>query len=521
MHFKSKRVLLIGVTLLAFTISSFASAAVRSTKTAYAKNELIIKYKPDTFRIKNVMAPFYQSMGVLNVKRLANSSASIVKGMEQWTLRDGVDLQDTLRKLNSHPMVEYAQPNYRLYVLPVYAKKEEVKSDPLEGMPGLPCFGPLKPPICDPTICITPNVPAGCTSEPLLPGVPGGGDGGGGGGTPPPANRPALQPAPAEVIPAIEDPDMNNIYGIGKIAAPTVWNTQKGSKEVIVAVVDTGIDYNHPDLAFNVWRNPNPTKGDDIGWDFIHNDGLPYADDASQGKLIGHGSHVSGTIGAVGGNGIGIAGINHRVSIMALKFLSAEGSGTTAGAIEAIDYAATHGARVMNNSWGGPAESEADNKALKDVFERAAANNVLAIIAAGNETVNNDDGSGGGMFGGGGKSYPAAFELENGISVAATDSSDRLASFSNFGVKTTHIAAPGVAIYSTISGNSYMKLDGTSMACPHVVGAAALIMAEHPNWDFRQVKKAILESADPISGLKGKVSTAGRLNVSKAITFRQ
>ena len=145
---------------------------------------------------------------------------------------------------------------------------------------------------------------------------------------------------------------------------------------MVVAVIDTGIDYNHEDLSFNVWRNPNPTKGDVVGFDFIHNDGIPYDDQ-------GHGSHCAGTIGAVGGNGVGVSGVNQRVSIMGVKFLSAEGSGTTEGAIQAIDYAVEHGAKVLSNSWGGP--SDGSNNALQDSIKRAQDKGVLFIAAAGND----------------------------------------------------------------------------------------------------------------------------------------
>jgi subtilisin family serine protease len=288
---------------------------------------------------------------------------------------------------------------------------------------------------------------------------------------------------------------------MAKIGATEAWKIFRGSKNFIVADIDTGVDYNHEDLAFNLWRNPDPSLANDIvGYDFIHNDGLPY-DDAE------HGTHTAGTIAAVGGNGKGTSGVAQRVSLMALKFISGEGSGTTADAIHAIDYAVQHGARVLNNSWGGQADNT--NQALNDAIVAAGKRGVLFIVAAGNDGVSNDDPSK--------ASFPAAFALDNIISVAATDSEDQLAYFSNFGIKTTQVAAPGMDVYSTIPGNAYEADSGTSMACPHVSGAAALLWARHPSWNYQKVRQVLLETVDPSPDLQGKVSTGGRINIEKAL----
>jgi subtilisin family serine protease len=249
-----------------------------------------------------------------------------------------------------------------------------------------------------------------------------------------------------------------------------------------------------------MWRNPNPTKNDLVGWDFVHNDGLPFDDNE-------HGTHTSGTIGAVGGNGVGVSGVSQFVSIMALKFLSGEGSGTSADAIRAIDYAIEHGAKVLSNSWGGKGD-DGGNKALQEAVERARAKDVLFIAAAGNDGTDND---------GSDPAFPAAFTNDNMISVAATDEKDDMAFFSNYGKKTTHVAAPGANIYSTIPGNKYASLSGTSMACPHVAGAAALIWSRHPDWNYTQVKKLLLDSVDVLPALQGKTVTGGRINILKAL----
>jgi subtilisin family serine protease len=248
-----------------------------------------------------------------------------------------------------------------------------------------------------------------------------------------------------------------------------------------------------------MWRNPNPKNNDVVGFDFVHNDGLPYDDH-------NHGTHASGTVGAVGGNGKGVSGVTQRVSLMGLKFLSAEGSGTTADAIRAIDYAIEHGAKVLSNSWGGKGED--NNRALYEAIERAKAKDVLFIAAAGNDGTDND---------GRDPSFPAAFDNDNLIAVAATDNSDKMAFFSNYGKVSTDLAAPGVNVWSSVRGNRYDKMSGTSMACPHVAGAAALIWSKNPTWNYKQVKEALMKSVDQVPSLAGKTVTGGRLNVLKAL----
>lgn len=304
------------------------------------------------------------------------------------------------------------------------------------------------------------------------------------------------------------DPSYGSLYGLTKISAPLAWDTTTGSSSMIVAVIDTGVDYNHPDLAANMWRNPREIPGngidddgngfaDDIyGWDFANNDNNPMDDN-------GHGTHVAGTIGAVGNNGIGIAGVNWNVKIMALKFLSANGSGALSNAVLALNYAVANGAKVSNNSYGGGGYFAAMDTAIANA--RAAGH--IFVAAAGNETNNNDARP----------SYPASYNQNNVISVAATDSADRLASFSNYGATSVDLAAPGVGILSTTPNNTYSSFSGTSMASPHVAGAVALVWSANPTLTYSQVISRILTSVDPISGLVGKVATGGRLNVARAL----
>ncbi|MFL5815821.1 MAG: S8 family peptidase [Bdellovibrionia bacterium] len=440
----------------------------------YQPGEVIVKYKPEAVRTRALMNQMYDSAGVQKVKRFTG----MMSGMERLVLADNVKVEDAIAELEKNDAVEYVQPNYILHAYPVSEGSENAADDASEGtfaMAPVPCMFPGV------------NYPPGCAAQ----------QSGGG-------QKPALKPAPADVNPPVADPDLAQTYGMNKIAATTAWNTFKGSKSFIVAVIDTGADYNHKDLSFNMWRNPKPTdKQDVVGFDFVHNDGLPYDDNR-------HGTHTAGTVGAVGGNGVGVSGVAQRVSIMALKFLSGEGSGTTADAVRAIDYAVGHGAKVLSNSWGG--KGDQGNKVLSDAIERARTKDVLFVAAAGNDSGNNDDPKQ--------ADYPAALKNDNIIAVAATDSNDSLAKFSNYGAKSVHVAAPGVNIYSTIPGDRYSMLTGTSMACPHVAGAAALVWAKNPTWNYQKVKAALMSTADMVPSLKGKTITGGRINVLKAMNAR-
>jgi len=315
----------------------------------------------------------------------------------------------------------------------------------------------------------------------------------------------------ASVIP--NDPRFSQLYGMTKIGAPQAWDKQTGSKSVIVGVIDTGTDTDHDDLKANIWANPGETGGgkenngvdddgngfvDDVhGWDFINNDNNPFDDND-------HGSHTSGTIGAVGNNNEGVVGVNWNVSIMPLKFLAANGSGTTDDAVEAIIYGSNNGAKVLSNSWGGGGRSQA----LEDAIKFAKDHGVLFVAAAGNESSNNDSAP----------TYPANYEVANVISVAASTESDNIAGFSNWGKKTVHLAAPGNNIVSTIARSRYASLSGTSMATPHVSGAAALVWAEYPSLTMNQVKIRLLGSVDRSSTWASRVISGGRLNVNKALS---
>ncbi len=295
------------------------------------------------------------------------------------------------------------------------------------------------------------------------------------------------------------------------ISAMQAWATTTGSEKIVVAVLDSGVDYNHEDLVHNIWTRPaniEQYRDNDLGMiDDVHgynadqNNGDPFDEN-------GHGTHCAGIIGAEGGNTIGIAGVNWKIEIMPLKFMNAGGFGTTRAAIEAINYAidrkqAGVNVRVINASWGSTQRS----RALEDVIRKAYEAGILFVAASGNASTNTDRTP----------HYPASYNVGNVISVAALDRSDALATFSNYGGKSVHIAAPGVDILSTWLGNDYEEHSGTSMATPVVAGVAALALSAHPNLSVDQLRSLLLKSVDEVPSLKGKVSTGGRINAAKAV----
>ena len=272
------------------------------------------------------------------------------------------------------------------------------------------------------------------------------------------------------------DPLYNQLWGIQKINAPLAWDYTTGDSSISVGVIDTGIDQNHPDIRENMWTTWNGRLI--YGWNF--------ADNSSDSMdLDGHGSHVAGTIGAVGNNRIGITGVCWQVRVAALKF-----GLDVASAIAAIDFANYYKISILNASWGGRAYSQA----LKDAIDQYDG---LFIASAGNDGTNNDVDP----------MYPASYDCKNIISVAAVDPYDTLARFSNYGLKTVDIAAPGTNILSLDLAGEYSPLNGTSMAAPHVAGAAALLKSSMPNISTITLKRIILSSAMENPELKGKILT--------------
>jgi serine protease len=361
-----------------------------------------------------------------------------------------------------------------------------------------------------------------------------------------------------------DDPLFDQQWGLSASGASSAWDQTRGSPSVVVAGIDTGIDYEHPDLYLNVWINQDEipaavretlrdanrdglitfydlnapaNKGkvkdvdrngqidaadllnrakhggwsngrdeggngyadDIIGWDFAHNDNNPLDHD-------GHGTHTAGTIAAVGNNGVGVAGVAWRASVMALKIFTDAGDSATARAIAAaIRYAADNGARVSNNSWGGTYPSSA----IYNAIAYAQSKGHIFVATAGNDASDVDspwvD------------EYPAEFDLSSIITVGASDSSGGLAYYSNYGRANVDIVAPGSSVLSTYVGGGYRRMSGTSMATPHVTGAVALILSRNPGMTAAQVKAALIQGADQSAGLARASVSGGELNVVNAL----
>ena len=408
----------------------------------YADDEIIVKFKAgtsdDTISVLNSKNKVVSSEKILkkNPKAVENDKTNILKkhGLDMiylLKLPDNSDVNKMVSKYNENPDVDYAEPNYKVYV------DATIPDDSYFSL----LWGMHNTGQSDGTV----------------------------------------------------DADID---------ALEAWGITTGSSDIVVAVIDTGVDYTHQDLTANMWTNINESLDgndndgngyvDDIwGWDFFDDDNNP--DDGS-----GHGTHCSGTIAAVGNNGIGVVGVSWNAKIMPLRFLGPDG-GYTDDAILAIIYATDNGADIMSNSWGGGWYSVA----LENAISAANDAGVLFVAAAGNSRTNTDRRP----------HYPSSYDVANIISVAATDRYDNLASFSNYGLNSVDLGAPGVYIASTYPGDSYYYMSGTSMAAPHVAGAAALIMAQNPGMSVDVLKAKILGSVDTISDLDGKTVTGGRLNV--------
>lgn len=326
--------------------------------------------------------------------------------------------------------------------------------------------------------------------------------------------------APANVS---DDPKVGQLYGLhntgqtggtedADIDAPEAWATHTGRTQsdggTLLAVVDTGIDYNHPDLKDNMWTNTGEVAGDGID-----NDGNGVIDDVygynafddSGDPMDGHshGTHCAGTIAAKGNNGVGVAGVNHDANLMAVKIFSDSGRTSVAAIVRGIQYSTKMGARITSNSWGGGRA----NEGIKSAFAESSA---LHLMAAGNSGSDNDRRP----------HFPSSYDLPNNIAVAATDHNDQLARFSCYGATSVDIAAPGVNILSTVNGGGYKSYSGTSMATPHVAGAALLVADANPGISNEDLIARLMEGGDQKPQLAGKVVTGARLNVANAIAER-
>lgn len=326
-----------------------------------------------------------------------------------------------------------------------------------------------------------------------------------------------------------DDPDFVSLWGLhntgqnsgtadADIDALEAWDITTGSSDVIVGVIDTGVDYNHPDLKDNMWVNPG-----EIADNGIDDDGNGVIDDIHGYSSVndngdpmdtgGHGSHVAGTIGAKGNNGVGVVGVNWDVTIIGCQFLGSDGTGSTAGAISCIDYFTNlkenHGVEVVatNNSWGGGGFSQT----LKDAIEAGGDAGILFVAAAGND----------GEDGDATPHYPSSYDSDVVLSIASTDRNDELSIFSvgasNYGLTSVDMGAPGSAILSTTPNNNYSVYSGTSMATPQVTGAAALVWSLNPELTPVEMKQLLMDSGDANEALVGKTVAATRLNVANAL----
>ena len=326
----------------------------------------------------------------------------------------------------------------------------------------------------------------------------------------------------------LNDPSIQKNWGLmgtdgaSDIKASRAWDITQGDRRIIVAVIDTGADVDHPDLSENIWHNPGESGKDANGHDKatngIDDDNNGYIDDVAGWDFVnnrpdvvdnhGHGTHIAGIIGAVGGNGIGISGVCPKVSLMILKYFDpkSKGNDNLKNTVRAIRYAVDMGANVINYSGGGTDPNDDEFAAIKYAQDKG----VLVVAAAGNEHSNSDVAH----------YYPADYNLSNIISVTAIDTFAKVLRSSNYGTKTVHIAAPGEGIYSTLPGGNYGLMTGTSQATAFVSGVAALILSHNKDFSADQVKKQIIATADELPGLRDKTVSGGKLNSYAALAIQ-
>ena len=410
----------------------------------YAKNRVIVKYHTTTPSSPGgVGVESVQANAAIGATVLSDEKKLGVPGLQVVQIPDNRSVSDTIDQYETNPNVEYAEPDYIVHAIePVSVTIVPANSSTANSTVGVSVSASS----------VTPNEPNFYRQY------------------------------------GMHNTGQN--FGVGysgtadaDIDAPDAWAYTTGSSSIIVAVVDTGVDTTHPDLAANCLP----------GYNFIT--GTPGQIDDK-----GHGTHCAGVIGAIGNNGVGIAGLNWNVKILPCKFLDSTGHGYTSNAISAINYARDQGASVISNSWGGDDYSQA----LKDAIDNSGA---VVVCAAGNDGLNTDSVP----------QYPSAFSSSNIISVASTDWNDGLSGFSNYGLTTVDVGAPGGYVYSTYPGNQYAYMSGTSMATPHVSGIAALMKARNSSATVAQIKAAILSTVDLKPSLTNKCVTGGRVNAYSAL----
>jgi subtilisin family serine protease len=499
-NFKSKYIL--GL-LSSFLISASAFASVSS-------NDLIVRFKNPQNNALQALGSTFSVTGREADIRIVNSSEGVVR----LRFASAEEAKAAEESLQGSDAVDSVAPNFLYSPAVVYRFREEDKQR-AEASRFSPFIAPFLAPI---------------------------------------VTYPDVLPAPTTVVPGV-DPLAAGDWSLAKINMPSVAQLQaqkllKGT--ALTAVIDTGVDYNHEDLTGAMWRDPSNAKV--VGYDFAHDNATPFDhvkfdiegcmkdfgcllgfDQAKYLVNPGHGTHCAGHVAAVTNNSKGIRGIGTS-KVMALKMFYDEGhpnagQGDDVAAVKSIDYAIANGVKVISASWGGMMpKAEAEKSELKAALIRAQKAGILFVVAAGN-----GDQTGKGFDNDTAASpvYPAAYELDNILTVAATDPNDNLTAFSNFGAKGVHIGAPGLKVFSTTAGSKYDDIvakftgldgtpgqidwDGTSMATPIVAGAAALLWSAHPEWNYQQIRAQLLNTARKVPALSGKVSSGGVLNVSAAL----
>jgi len=487
--------------ILLFAAAESSAHTVKNSASIY--QDVLVRFSPGTLNTNSLPKYLVVAEGSsekINVEKISDNWARVKSSNNRSSLR-------IMKSLNEDPNVDFIQPNYAIHLPEDYRIQ-----DPIRRAAFMRGLGKMD----DPTPTDNPPIP----------------------------EAPIQQTGP--------DPLFQNQWGMLDLGVRDGWKVTHGDPNMVVAVIDTGVDYTHEDLVANMWRNPGETGLDSqghrkenngidddgngfiddvVGWDFASNDNKPYDLTTPWQQLLkgegnpGHGTHCAGNIAARGDNAVGIAGVAPNVKIMAVRFITEKGQGTTADAVKAVKYAVDNGAKVLSNSWGSEGEDPndgAENKALRDVIIYAQDHGILFVAAAGN----GHQGAGYDNDSDAKPSYPATYGFENIISVAAIDKNDQLGGFSNWGAKSVHLGAPGVAVFSSMVGNKYsdkvidiagfeVDWDGTSMATPHVAGAAALYWSAHPTQTWKEVKSAVISSAKKIHALSGKTVSEGKLDVKE------
>lgn len=432
--------------LLGISSLTFAKVDKALQKIEFVPGEVIVKFK-DREAVKSFHGKALKSTFLKSFVINVNFGY-----LYKLKINQKADLDSVIKELNKNPDVAYAEPNY------IYRAIDYVANTPVDP------------------------------KYPLLWGLKNNGN-----------NEPGKDGNPTSTI---------GVVG-ADVSANQAWEVQRGSRTIRVAVIDTGIDYNHPDLKDNIAVNVKEKNGkpgvdddgngyiDDVyGYDFANNDADPMDGHS-------HGTHCAGTIGAVH-NSQGVAGVMAEVSLVPIKFLSDSGSGSTEAAVLAINYATKLGVNVMSNSWGGGGFS----KALEDSIKAARDRGIVFVAAAGNSSANNDASP----------HYPSSYDIDNVISVASHTITDNLSSFSCYGRRSVHVAAPGSNIMSTIHNGGYAVYSGTSMATPHVAGTIGLLLSDIPTLTPSEVRARVIATSVPVRSYKGKVASGGRVNAYNLIT---